>query len=222
MQREALPSKTVLDVTELLENILLFLPISDLLRVQQVSKCFRDTIAQSSSLQEALFLRPKNVRNDQALLPELNPLFAHHAAVGHHNIGFPHKGTLYYISAPQRILVSNPIRIINKQGYGTWHLTISIQDLDPRLVKDTTPLLSVDNGSWRNMYVSNPPCQIHIKVWKTTEDGYSGVTGRGPLKRSGYYKGRVVVLGSANGATFGQMLDQASHARDREFGWHRC
>jgi hypothetical protein len=210
MPRKPLPSEMALGVTELLENILLVLPISDLLRAQQVSRNFRDTIVQSQCLQEALFLQPKEVWHTQTPLPELNPLFAHHAAVGYRSIGFPHKGTLYYMSPPQRILVPNPIHLIEEKGYGTWHLAISIQDLDPRLVKDAIPLPSVDNGSWRTMYMSNPPCQIHVKVWKTTDKGYAGVTGQGPLKRSGDYKGRYVVLNSGNGATFGKVLEQAA------------
>jgi hypothetical protein len=221
MQRGQLPSETALGVTELLENILQFLPISDLLRAQQVNKYFRDTIAQSTSLQEALFLRPKNVWQMQTPLPELNPLFAQHAAVGHRSIGFSHNGTSYYISAPQRILVPNPVHLINEQGYGTWHLDISIQDLDPVLVKDTIPLPASDSGTWQNMYISNPPCSIHVKVWRTTDKGYAGTSGRGPLSRSGDYKGKIVVLAPVSGATFGNVLEQAAHVRDHNFGPHR-
>ena len=229
MQREPLPSETALDVTELLEHILLFLPMSDLLRAQRVSKYFRDTILHSQCLQEALFLRPRGVWIDQTTLPELNSLFAHHTAVEYQNIGFPHKGTLYYMSAPQRILVPNPDHLIEDKGYGTWHLDVSIQNLDPVLGKDIIPLPASDGGSWQNMYMSNPPCQIHIRVWKTTDKAYAavsahgsleyaGVSGQGPLKRLGDYKGRRYVLNSERGATFGQILEQAAGFMDCKHG----
>lgn len=46
------------DIPELLENILLNLPIRDLLLAQRVNKTFQATILGSSKLQQALFLKP--------------------------------------------------------------------------------------------------------------------------------------------------------------------
>ncbi|KAK3723022.1 hypothetical protein LTR37_002168 [Vermiconidia calcicola] len=48
----------VLDTTELFENILLFLPLKDLLLAQRISPRFRDSIKASKNIQQALFLAP--------------------------------------------------------------------------------------------------------------------------------------------------------------------
>ena len=210
MQQTYLSSTKTLNTVELLENILLFLPTSDLLRAQQVSRSFRNTIFHSRRLQEVLFLRPRIDQNLQTPLPELNPLFANHAALGYGGIGFTDEGIHYYMSAPQRILVPNPIPTIREKGYGHWHLGISIQDLDPALAEDSLTLLSTEEGSWKSMYLSNPPCDIHVKVWKTNKGGYSGMVGKGPLRLLADYKGTFAV----NGGTFNEMLQQAAALRN--------
>ncbi|PPJ58259.1 hypothetical protein CBER1_08272 [Cercospora berteroae] len=48
----------VFDTAELLETILLQLPMRDIVRAQCVDRTFRDTIKESPSLQRALFLKP--------------------------------------------------------------------------------------------------------------------------------------------------------------------
>lgn len=49
---------SVLDNYELLENILLHLPVLDLLLAERVSKTFQGLIAQSEEIRQALFLVP--------------------------------------------------------------------------------------------------------------------------------------------------------------------
>jgi hypothetical protein len=210
MQRTNSSPTAVLATTELLELILLFLPTLDLIRAQRVSRSFRNTIIHSQSLQEVLFLRPNIRPNLQIPLPDLNPLFAHHAALDNHGIGFIDEGIRYYMTSPQRILVPNPIHTIPEKGYGNWHLGISIQDLDPALAEDSSTSPSTEDGSWKAMYLSNPPCDIHVKVWKTNKGGYSGMVGKGPLRLLADYKGTFVV----NGGTFNDILQQAAALRN--------
>ncbi|GIZ48477.1 hypothetical protein CKM354_001153600 [Cercospora kikuchii] len=49
---------TVFDTAELLEAILLQLPLVDILRAQRINRSFQDSIKKSPSLQRALFLKP--------------------------------------------------------------------------------------------------------------------------------------------------------------------
>ena len=59
-------SDKVIDITELLENILLFLPLRSLLIAKRVSTRFSDTITHSTKIQQALFLGPHPVVNDSS------------------------------------------------------------------------------------------------------------------------------------------------------------
>lgn len=63
-------SQRVLDTTELLEAILLLLPLPDLLRVQAVCRQWQQVIQSSSPLQEKLFLRP--AKQDTTWLVEVS------------------------------------------------------------------------------------------------------------------------------------------------------
>jgi hypothetical protein len=60
-------AQAVLEVTELLETILLNLPVKDLLFVQKTCKRFKEVVDSPSPLQKALFRRPgtvEHVRSD--------------------------------------------------------------------------------------------------------------------------------------------------------------
>ncbi|VUC20485.1 unnamed protein product [Clonostachys rosea] len=71
----AFPALTrALNMIEIFEAILLYLDIADLLRIQGVSKFFKNTIAESSSIQQKLFFKP--VPESSKCPPELNPLMA--------------------------------------------------------------------------------------------------------------------------------------------------
>ncbi|KAI7533728.1 hypothetical protein KC331_g12918 [Hortaea werneckii] len=60
----------VLHTTELLENILYFLPMKDLLFAQRVCMKWRELIRKSIPLQEALFFRPKELNVFWRLIKE--------------------------------------------------------------------------------------------------------------------------------------------------------
>ncbi|KAK4614102.1 hypothetical protein CLAFUW4_09542 [Fulvia fulva] len=54
--------ETVAAIPELVEMILLQLPLQDVMLAQRVDRTFRDVIGGSSKLQQALFLRPCSSR----------------------------------------------------------------------------------------------------------------------------------------------------------------
>ena len=70
------PSSRVLGITELLENILLFLPLSDMLCAKRVSKQFRDTIDRSLYVRRALFFEPLSYssKNELAIMDNYKPI----------------------------------------------------------------------------------------------------------------------------------------------------
>ena len=67
-------ARRVAPISELLETILVQLPILDLLLVQRVSKCFKLCIDASMPLQRKLHFFPQHWR-DKYNEPQLNPIF---------------------------------------------------------------------------------------------------------------------------------------------------
>ncbi|KAI0198138.1 hypothetical protein F4808DRAFT_269081 [Astrocystis sublimbata] len=71
-------------ITEIAENILAHLPMKDLLLVQRVSSGWRELIKSSPTLQELLFMRPRqiqagqNISSDSIPIREFNPLLVEH------------------------------------------------------------------------------------------------------------------------------------------------
>ncbi|KAK5729796.1 hypothetical protein LTR17_011664 [Elasticomyces elasticus] len=59
----------MLDVPELLENVLLYLPLRDIVQAQRVSKHWLDSIKSSPRIQQALFLRAKSSQVRQTACP---------------------------------------------------------------------------------------------------------------------------------------------------------
>lgn len=75
----ATPREQVLGTTELLENVLVFLPMRTLLHAQRVCHTWQDVITQSLTLQQALFFRARESKKnendeDAANEIEMNPL----------------------------------------------------------------------------------------------------------------------------------------------------
>ncbi|KAK3642791.1 hypothetical protein LTR56_010615 [Elasticomyces elasticus] len=60
---------SMLDVPELLENVLLYLPLRDIIQAQRVSKHWLDSIKSSPRIQQALFFRPKPTQVRQTACP---------------------------------------------------------------------------------------------------------------------------------------------------------
>ena len=68
-------SRKVVDITELLENILLYLPLRTLLCSERVSKQFQDVIKGSPNIRQALFVEPlsKPTHAQQAIMATYSP-----------------------------------------------------------------------------------------------------------------------------------------------------
>ncbi|KAK5762639.1 hypothetical protein LTS12_007229 [Elasticomyces elasticus] len=60
---------SMLDVPELLENVLLYLPLRGIIKAQRVSKYWLDSIKSSPRIQQALFLRAKPTQVRQTACP---------------------------------------------------------------------------------------------------------------------------------------------------------
>ena len=164
----------VFNTFELVESILMLLPLRDLLRVQAVCKHWNGVIGSSSSIQEVLFLRPAKPETawlvDITNLPaQMRPLSRYYptklrakAAVSVISKEFlGHQGL---IATPVRI---NPLCLRKRQ-------TPNAVDLD-RVVDEGVIVCMHENfeefrnsnsGSWMNMLVTQPPTQyLTVETW---------------------------------------------------------
>ena len=70
-------TERVLNLSDLLENILLFVSVPQLFVVQRVNAAFHDTIARSQSIRRKIFLdesKAEHATNARDPLPAINPL----------------------------------------------------------------------------------------------------------------------------------------------------
>ncbi|OCL15321.1 hypothetical protein AOQ84DRAFT_49271 [Glonium stellatum] len=121
----------VLDTPELLESILLHLPLQDLLHSQRVSRQFHAAITSSPSIQQALFLRAKR-RKSSPNEWEINPLFR--------------KAFLPWFLYPEPNCPILP-------NYDTLEL------LDCNSTKQKRIAYARPEASWRRMFFMQPPPQ---------------------------------------------------------------
>lgn len=73
---ETMAALQIVAVVELLEQVLLQLPLKDLLRAQQVSKHFNSVITTSKELQRALFFVPDPPTHDTSGTARINPILS--------------------------------------------------------------------------------------------------------------------------------------------------
>ena len=165
--------RRVLDTTELLEAILLGLPVKTLLLAQRVSHGFKAVIDNSIHLQRALFFLPNTLTPPQltpAREPTINPLFA--ASASRRTSILP----LYmgdedatYIHSAGIVQVNDGQTVTHTRGSQSMRETVGFQSfLDTRTLYLPTGYPSraasktkvYPSGSWRNMYLSQPPCTI--------------------------------------------------------------
>ena len=157
-------AQKVFEVTELLEYILSYVPPRDLLLSQRACKKFKDAIAESPLLQRTLFMRAPQAPTPNLTLPTLNPLLVQQAQ-GPRQYIFCHKDMAYCIGFPQDTDATNPLPVIERKDGGIWHLNLDILAAGP--VRSTTLawLCKVSHcGSWQDMYFSDPPCGLHVRV----------------------------------------------------------
>ncbi|KAK5675785.1 hypothetical protein LTS10_011512 [Elasticomyces elasticus] len=125
---------SMLDVPELLENIILYLPLRDIVQAQRVSKHWLDSIKSSPRIQQALFLR-RSVNISSKLRQTACPVLGLQVAdaEGHNQQAYA--------------LPTTGVDLIMRPGSTEW---IAAQ--------------AVDQSSLGNMFVSQPPSyELHIR-----------------------------------------------------------
>lgn len=144
-----------MDIPELLESILLQLPLQDLLRVQGVNKTFRDAIKASHQLQVKLFFKTDPPKDGSSIV---NP--------------FLERILKLVIDEPnvyswKKVPGGKLFRSIMCQQSGDEEFTHQLryikEDLEVDILRDRhTSLSDVPNGSWREMLVVDPPRAFDI------------------------------------------------------------
>ena len=147
-----------LGIPELFEAILLELPAKDLLLVQRVSKMWHELILESPKIQEALFFKVRPISSlAAAQQPVINPLLQQMLK--------PHRGGAR--SYGERVL---GVRVQSATGsekcrhcddatcQSDFYIYIDLDGTGPP-ARGT----ELRSGSWREMYVSNPPCPVRVE-----------------------------------------------------------
>jgi hypothetical protein len=128
----------VLSTPELLEAILLNLPISSLLRLQRLNRTFNTVISTSPSIQRALFFSPAPASSD----PCPNPLLKH-------------KPSAWFLDR----------RRSNSIAYRSWHWPDSDELKWDGEREAKRHVYGREEASWRRMLVVQPPV-TRLKVGK--------------------------------------------------------
>lgn len=147
-QKMASPVKEVFALPELLEAILLELPMQDLLFAQSVDKTFRDTIKGSKAIQMALFFEPNKRVLQPNEAPVLNPLLQ--------------KVLTKLVGEQVTSHASCDVRP-NGTDTKTHHLHIPLHGL---ISEHNLKPSARKSKSWKGMFVSDPPCSIYaMDAW---------------------------------------------------------
>jgi hypothetical protein len=134
----SIPQIAVLTTPELLANILLHLPLVNLLPAQRVSKAWNNIITTMPSLQRALFLSPEPDTHS----PRFNPLLKKH---------FP-----IWFSEPD-----NPTKVVRVSGKGI----CALFEEEVGLSTGYAAKLMREEASWRRMLVIQPPVRHADVHW---------------------------------------------------------
>lgn len=149
----------VLSTVELLEAIILCLPVRNIFTIQAVSQQFRDVIASSTQIQNKLFLRscvPKELWDLCSVLGQPTPLrhmdsslkFLPHSDANTNKVGNPIMPAALCPIAHSASFTSDMKAIANRFR----HLKN-----DPAYLDFMN--LNTRHGSWRQMYLTDPPCK---------------------------------------------------------------
>lgn len=159
----------LIETFTLLENILLCLPLEQILTAQKVNKTFKATIDKSTYLQQALFMAQRPTQaHGKPVIPELNPLlpFPEGRSFGTFWISPPHCIT------PANIIRFPPLKRRDMAGGSAEDMLLRIHAVDgPRStfrkrVRDTR--MEYAGASWRRMLVMNPPCRMQVTTYGTS------------------------------------------------------
>ncbi|KAK5688825.1 hypothetical protein LTS10_000803 [Elasticomyces elasticus] len=149
LERSDLLANALFTTYELLEMVLLHLPIHDLLNARAVDKTFLAVIGRSQKLQRLLHLRTDTVQRQSHELPILNKTF---------NRTFPQLGPWKLIEYGYEAV-----------GDGTYDLALYF-DLNDDTYSRSKALALCDGitspGLWQNMYLTRPVCRTVEVVLK--------------------------------------------------------
>ena len=151
----------VFSIVELLDMILLELPIQDLLLAQRVNREFRDTIITSPRIQERLLMRPRSRRNHNGT-SLLNPFLAKITKSEPYPSWVGVTSEFGMIQDPNS---NDPNPVL---GYDDHHksrlaTTYEIQPgkmVTPCLFPRFTTRTPAPHESWTKMLVADPPCKF--------------------------------------------------------------
>jgi len=200
--------RRLVNTYEMLELCLLYLTNEDILLAQRVSKRFRSLINNSSRLQNKLFFEVESTAADRYFEAKLNPLFTQPSLQSAIPLFFDHEEkrlTCVYQGGRTRLYcrtVSATKTLVHmdlssEKPICNPHLTFAEASRRTRVL---------DEGSWRQMYLSRPKCLLS---WRAE------LTGRVKLRsRCNYTTPRDSMLvyhgylGEVQGeSTLGALLD---------------
>lgn len=137
---------------ELLELILLRLPMSDILAAQSVSKHFKQVIQSSLPLQRAIFLKPASRMQGKDMV--LNPLLFQRFSIVFGNVSIRRQDYIRIWKA-KNALYKSDVEFI------------SLRTKEPvrlQLKHDGGLTMALPDKSWRGMYLTQPPCSVEFGV----------------------------------------------------------
>lgn len=183
---------------DLLEAILVTLPIRGIFIVQSVCRQFKDTIALSVKIQQKLFLRSlvkKETwdlcgpgKTDQSRHLHKTKLLPHHASKVDSRIGEPLTPAVLCPLLDQ-VHLDKPIPVLLRR------LRVEEHDRAVFVLRNSRR----SSGSWRGMHVTDPPCR------KLSFKAALLDICRTPVKRAVMFPG--LTLEEPNGVTLGRIVD---------------
>ena len=147
----------VFATTELLEGILLQLPLHDMLRSQQVKKPFRATVQKSVEIKRALFLSSTE-SIEPAANPLTNPFFIQKAAELIPNV----RGVDFKFRFPRDPNAEGEVVKLDARRPSEWYM------------EDHS---STTDGSCKNMWITRPVCDIDLTFDDQYDDKHKRMEG---------------------------------------------
>ncbi|KAK5685628.1 hypothetical protein LTR17_027052 [Elasticomyces elasticus] len=150
--------KRLTETFELLEHVLLILPVKDVLFAQRVNRTFQSTIANSKGLQQRLFLVPVPAPFGQYPQPTFNPLLLKYSTVGDRSLRLinclrrtPKEQHLLHLEQSSSRFTSS----LFTPWFNGWRL-----DLEFRPIFSYECSSVLRPGSWQNMLFTQPACEV--------------------------------------------------------------
>lgn len=179
----------VICVFELLEGILLLLPLRQCLLSQRVSRVFQETIAASLPLQCKLFLRASEAVTSDLGNVQMNSLLV--------NVGLPvvyQHGTAAPKSQNDRTrLVVRDMAVLHNAPKTKGRVCLDLSFTESDGESELT-----DGGSWRRMGLCQPPLRVRWEV-QTKGAGQFSVMGWLAIKETGTVEEMLEALAEKRG-----------------------